>query len=71
MYAIKTKEGAFVEENSNGKELNYVFTDIQMAQHYTRSHLKILYERFKGTWNDKGFEVYKIKYELESCLNWL
>ena len=71
MYVIKTKEGAFVEEHTNGKELNYVFTDIQMAQHYTQSHLKILYNRFIGTWKEKGFEVYKIKYELERSTNWL
>lgn len=64
MYVIKNKIGAFVEEHSNGKELNYVFTDIELTQHYSKYHVDVLRDRFKGTWREQQFKVFKIEYNL-------
>ncbi len=65
IYVIKNKSGAFVEQHStNSKELNYVVTTIEGTQHYTESEIRVLRERFKGTWGEQGFKVYKIEYNL-------
>ena len=65
MFVIKNKSGAFVKQNTiNSKELNYVFTTIEQTQHYTESEISILRERFKGTWREQEFKVFKIEYSL-------
>ena len=65
MFIIKSKNGAFVEQSTtNSKEINYVFTNIEDTQHYTESEINVLRERFKGTWREQEFKVYKIKYTL-------
>lgn len=70
-YIIKTKDGAFVEENSNENEINFVFGNIETTQHYNQDDLKRVYDKFKKLWDEKGFEVYKIKYNLERNFDWI
>jgi len=65
MFVIKNKSGAFVEQHTtNNKELNYVFTTIEKTQHYTEIEISVLRERFKGTWIEQEFKVFKIVYSL-------
>jgi len=64
LYVIKNKSGAFVEQHTTNKELNYVFTTIEETQHYTESEISVLRERFKGTWREQEFKVFKIEYKL-------
>ena len=66
IYVIKTKNGEFVEQNkSNSKELNYVRTCLIEAEKFSKTGVDILKERFKGTWREDGFEVYKVNMTIE------
>jgi len=63
MYVIKNRYGEYVNRNEfDGKKLDY-FTDIgevDVAEQYTESQVKIIKERFKGTWREDGFKIFKL-----------
>lgn len=68
MFVIKTNYGAFVNRSSlDSRELNFTFTDIERAEKYSEGDIKVMRERFKGSWRDFGFEVYKVIMTLEKA----
>ena len=64
MFVIKNESGAFVEEHPSGKGLTFVRTDVEGAQHYTESQVRILHGRYRGTWREEGLEGFRVEYNL-------
>jgi hypothetical protein len=70
MFIIKTKYGSYVEKHSDGKQLNYCFTDVERAMKYTPKDLCEIFDKFSDSWDEYGFEVYKVEISIKRDRNW-
>ena len=59
-YVIKTKEGSYIGLHSNGKELNFCVTSLDLAPKLSQTDVELIYVRFKIKWQSYDFKVYEI-----------
>ncbi len=65
LYVLKNKEGKFVHESTlTSKALLYVDCPEILAQQYDQNHIRILEDRFKGTWREQEIKPFLVNVTL-------
>ena len=62
-YVIKNRFGEYVNRNEfDGKKLDYLtdIGEVEVAEQYSESEVRMIKQRFKGTWREDGFKVFKL-----------
>lgn len=68
-FVIKTRSGAFVEQSTTSKQLNYVHKPLEDAQKYSTDEINHLRQRYQGSWTLEEFTVLKVLYSIEITNN--